>query len=71
MNHPVFADVKLHAVTWYCIVTTEGPCSEFFVADGSPTEEIENEEPAQDEGLDPILIISTMTGDLHEDIARL
>ena len=71
LNHPDFADVELHAVVRYCSVTTEGPCSEFFVADGLPTEEIKNEEPAQDEGLDPIPIVPTMTGDLCEDIAHL
>ena len=42
-----------------------------FVADGTPTEEIENEPPAEDEGLDPVPIVPALTGDLREDIARL
>ena len=71
MQHADMIDVELHAVMRYCNVTTEGPCSEFFVADGTPTEEVENEPPAVDEGLDPVPIVPTLTGDLREDIARL
>ena len=71
MHHPDLVDVELYAVVRYCSVTTEGPCSEFFVADGTPTEEIENEPPAEDEGLDPVPIVPALTGDLREDIARL
>ena len=35
--------------SYYRLDHTEGKCSEFFVADGTPTEEVENEPPAVDE----------------------
>jgi len=70
-RHTDFINEELHAVARYCKVITEGPCIELFTEYTVSSEEVEDNGPVVDEGLDAMEVVPRLTGDVTEDITRL